>query len=71
MRIAGIPFGTTDWSAVAPERHAGDVGEALWRVRFFGPEDNPIRVRMEECSPGYRSDHWCAKGHFLLCLMAR
>jgi quercetin dioxygenase-like cupin family protein len=27
-----------------------------------------IRVRMVEYSPGYEADHWCAKGHILLCL---
>ena len=28
----------------------------------------PIRVRMVEYSPGYLADHWCEKGHILLCL---
>ena len=23
---------------------------------------------MVEYSPGYCADHWCSKGHFLLCL---
>jgi len=23
---------------------------------------------MVEYSPGYRADHWCSKGHILLCL---
>lgn len=68
MRMAEIPFGTTDWSAIAPTRHPGDVGEALWRTRHFGPEGNHIRVRMVEYTPGYVSDHWCEKGHILLCL---
>ena len=68
MRIADIPFGTTDWSAIAPEQHAGDAGEAVWRVRHFGPADNRIRVRMVEYSAGYEADHWCEKGHILLCL---
>ena len=27
-----------------------------------------IRVRMVEYTPGYVSDHWCVKGHVLLCL---
>ena len=27
-----------------------------------------IRVRMVEYSPGYLADHWCSKGHILLCL---
>jgi quercetin dioxygenase-like cupin family protein len=29
---------------------------------------NGIRVRMVEYSPGYVADHWCSKGHILLCL---
>ena len=27
-----------------------------------------LRVRMVEYSAGYRADHWCEKGHVLLCL---
>ena len=37
---------------------------ALWRTQQF---DN-IRVRMVEYSAGYLADHWCKKGHILLCL---
>jgi len=68
MRMTDIPFVTVDWSTVEPSRHAGDRGFALWRTRTFGPPDNAIRVRMVEYSPGYVSDHWCEKGHVLLCL---
>lgn len=68
MKIADIPFGVTDWSNVEATRHEGEVGYALWRTRQFGAKDNLIRVRMVEYSPGYRSDHWCEKGHILLCL---
>lgn len=64
MQITDIPFGTTDWSAIAPTEHKGDQGMAYWRTREFGP----LRVRMVEYSPGYVSDHWCVKGHVLLCL---
>jgi|SRR5690348_10575954 len=64
MRMADIPFGTTDWSAVEPTVHRGESGLARWRTREFGA----IRVRMVEYSPGYRADHWCRKGHILLCL---
>lgn len=64
MKIASLPFGTTDWSTVAPTRHAGENGHALWRTRQFGE----VRVRMVEYSPGYKADHWCQKGHFLLVL---
>lgn len=68
MRMSAIPFDTTDWSEVTPTRHAGDAGEALWRTRYVGPAENPIRVRMVEYSAGYVSDHWCEKGHVLLVL---
>lgn len=64
MDIQDIPFGVTDWSAVPATEHAGDTGRATWRTRQFGP----IRVRMVEYSPGYLADHWCSKGHVLLCL---
>ena len=65
MQITDLPFGTTDWTAIEPTEHPGDVGTARWRTCKFGP----IRVRMVEYSPGYVADHWCEKGHILLCLM--
>lgn len=64
MKIENLPFSTTDWRAVAPTRHEGESGYALWRTRRFGE----VRVRMVEYSPGYKADHWCEKGHFLLVL---
>ena len=64
MMMSDIPFGTTDWSKVEKTEHKGDTGVAYWRTRTFGG----IRVRMVEYSPGYRADHWCVKGHILLCL---
>lgn len=64
MDIQNIPFGTTDWSKVEPTLHTGTTGQAIWRTRQFGS----IRVRMVEYSPGYLADHWCEKGHILLCL---
>ena len=64
MQITDIPFDTTDWNAIAPTEHPGETGVARWRTREFGQ----IRVRMVTYSPGYRADHWCEKGHILLCL---
>lgn len=64
MHLTNIPFDTTDWSAITPTEHAGDSGVALWRTRQCGD----VRVRMVEYTPGYVADHWCAKGHILLCL---
>ena len=62
--MLNIPFGTTDWSSIEPTVHPGETGTATWRTRTF----DGIRVRMVEYSPGYRADHWCRKGHILLCL---
>ncbi len=64
MQMSSIPFGTTDWSTIEPTRHDGVTGHALWRTRQFGD----IRVRLVEYTPGYLADHWCSKGHILLCL---
>jgi hypothetical protein len=64
VTISDVPFGTTDWSEVERSEHPGETGIAYWRTRLFGP----IRVRMVEYSAGYRADHWCDKGHILLCL---
>ena len=63
MQITDIPFGITDWSGISPTEHKGERGCAYWRMRQFGT----IRVRMVEYSPGYLADHWCVKGHILLC----
>jgi len=64
MQMSNIPFGTTDWSQVPATEHPGTTGMALWRTRDF----NGIRVRMVQYTPGYLADHWCSKGHILLCL---
>ena len=64
MQMTDIPFGTTDWSLVQLTEHKGETGMAIWRTCQFGT----IRVRMVEYTPGYLADHWCVKGHILLCL---
>ena len=64
MQLSRIPFGTTDWSCLEPTEHKGETGLAYWRTQTFGD----IRVRMVEYSRGYLADHWCSKGHILLCM---
>ena len=64
MQMSGIPFGVTDWSKAERTEHKGETGMAHWRTLTFGG----IRVRMVEYTPGYLADHWCSKGHILLCL---
>ena len=64
MKISDLPFGTTDWSQIAATEHPGVTGTAWWRTCRFGD----LRVRMVEYTAGYLADHWCVKGHILLCL---
>lgn len=64
MSISDIPFGITDWSQIQATEHPGETGVAHWRTQQFGA----LRVRMVNYSPGYLADHWCHKGHILLCL---
>ena len=44
--------------------HPGETGTGFWRTLMVGE----IRVRMVEYSADYLADHWCSKGHILLCL---
>ena len=36
---------------------------AYWQTQML----SDIRVRLVEYSPGYKADHWCKKGHVLIC----
>lgn len=64
--MSTIPFGTTNWQEIEPEQHNGEQGYALWRTAHI----HNIRIRMVDYSAGYLVDHWCSKGHVLLCLTA-
>lgn len=64
MLLPSFPFSVTDWAQVEPTLHPGEHGVATWRTRTFGD----IRVRMVDYSPGYVADHWCEKGHVVLCI---
>jgi hypothetical protein len=58
-----LPFQTLNWSSIPKEEHKGETGVAYWQTQKV----NDIRVRMVEYSPGYKADHWCSKGHIILC----
>ncbi len=64
MLMSNIPFGSTDWATIPRTEHKGERGMAYWRTQNFGN----IRVRMVEYTAGYLADHWCSKGHILLCI---
>jgi hypothetical protein len=61
MKIEGVPFGVTDWDAVPAVEHRGAAGTSFWRTIEAGN----LRVRRVDYSPGFESDHWCARGHVL------
>jgi hypothetical protein len=64
MQMPPRAMSITDWQSVPATQHPGQTGFATWRTRTFGD----IRVRMVDYSPGYLADHWCEKGHVILCL---
>lgn len=64
MNIDAFSFQTQDWSTVERTEHAGETGIAYWQTLHA----NTIRIRKVEYSPGYKADHWCSKGHIILCL---
>ena len=68
MKLDAFAFDTTNWADVERTEHRGETGMAYWRTRSFGKEQNRIRVRMVEYTPGYLADHWCKKGHVLFCM---
>ena len=64
MNIQGLAFTITDWSQLSPVEYRGEAGASFWRTFEAGN----VRVRMVEYSPGFKSDHWCPRGHVLLVL---
>jgi hypothetical protein len=64
MRLEGVPFAEIEWGKIPREELPGEKGTA--RSRTYASKG--IRVRMVEYSPGYVADHWCTKGHIVLCV---
>lgn len=64
MKIEGLPFAVTDWAALPAVEHKGETGTSFWRTF----EQGNLRVRIVDYSPGFRSDHWCPRGHVLYVL---
>ena len=64
MKIVGFPFTNVVWDEQTPVISMGESGTATSRSARAGD----VCLRMVEFSPGYRADHWCAKGHAVLVL---
>lgn len=61
MIVPPFNFQTLDWNVITREEKTAESGSVFWKTTRVGD----IRVRMVEYSEGYRSDHWCSKGHIL------
>lgn len=64
MKLENVPFATVDWDRIPAEEHPGEKGTVHSRTYAKGE----LRVRMVDYSPGYVADHWCTKGHVVLCV---
>jgi len=64
MKIQNISFTITDWKKIRPVEYKGESGTSFWRTI----ESGNIRVRIVEYSPGFKSDHYCYRGHIVLVL---
>ena len=61
MKIISDPYSVIDWDNVPILKHTGETGFA-WSRTF---ETGNIRIRLIEYSPGFKSDHWCCRGHLI------
>ena len=64
MQIPPSAFHTTQWDTIEKTIHKGETGEAIWQTLMLGE----IRIRKVVYKAGYLADHWCSKGHVILCL---
>ena len=64
MLMTDIPLSTTDWSKVDQTEHKGERGFAYCALS----SSETFESALVEYTPGYVADHWCNKGHILLCV---
>lgn len=64
MKIDHVPFTNVIWTEQPQVKSSGESGTSLSKTMHTGN----ICVRVVEFSPGYRADHWCAKGHVVFVL---
>jgi hypothetical protein len=64
LKLKSFPFQTLAWSSIPRDEYKGETGVAHSQIFMMGK----IRVRKVEYSSGYKADHWCKKGHIILCL---
>ena len=64
MKIEHVPFTNILWGEQQTVEVQGETG----RARSQTVKTGDLSVRIVVFSPGYRADHWCAKGHIVFVL---
>jgi quercetin dioxygenase-like cupin family protein len=64
MKLPDLPFTPVFWDGVPAVEHPGAEGTSFWRTF----ERDGLRLRMVSYLAGFRSDHWCPRGHVLFVL---
>jgi hypothetical protein len=64
MKLEGRGILPAVWPELPLEEHPGSSGTSLWRTLAMGD----VRARVVEYSVGFRSDHWCPRGHVMIVL---
>jgi quercetin dioxygenase-like cupin family protein len=61
MKLQNFPMGMVEWSRTPAVIQAGETGTATARTCELGD----IALRLVVYSSGFKSDHWCNKGHIV------
>ena len=64
MKLMRMAEAVTDWSRLPATAAPVASGAAQVRARQLGD----IQLRLVDYGTGYLADHWCSKGHVLLCV---
>lgn len=61
MQIINVLYSEINWDEIPITKHSGETGYE-WRRTF---EKGNICIRLTAYSPGYKSEHWCCRGHVI------
>ena len=64
MKLPDVPFTPIFWDGIPSAEHPGAEGTSFWKT----VERGGLRLRIVSYLAGFRSDHWCGRGHVLSVL---
>ncbi len=64
MKLPDLPFSPVFWDGIPSVEHPGAEGTSFWKTY----EKDGLRLRIVSYLAGFRSDHWCSRGHVLFVL---